>query len=122
LASQVSLTVLYVTGRDTLSAKNVIALRDLISGAAPIDFVFLNPGSFEVFFPGTEEGKAKARQLNSALRSLASRQNISPFGVGVQIGPCLVAQDARGRFTSPPIGETISRAMRAAIQEARSAL
>jgi hypothetical protein len=120
-AGRVSLAVLYVIGGDALSSDNAFALRDIIIAAAPIDFAFLNPGSFEVFFPGTEDGRGKVEQLAVTLESFAALHGISSFGVGVQVGPCLVARDAKGQFTSRPVGETISRAMRTAIQEASSA-
>ena len=61
--TSVVLTVLCVTACEGLSAEDGLALREIINRAAPMDFDYLRPGSFQVSFPGTEDGKARAEQL-----------------------------------------------------------
>ena len=50
-----------------LSAEAAFALRDIISASSPLDFEFLNPASFTVYFNGAVDGKAQADQLAQAL-------------------------------------------------------
>lgn len=121
-AGEMELTVLYVTARDGLSPEDAFAIRKLILSAQPIDFGFLNPGSFELFFQGSEAGKLQANDLASQLKAFAITHSISSFGVGIKTGRCIVEQNAKGQFTSRPLGETITQAMHAAIAEAKNAL
>ena len=117
-AETVSLTVLYATARDGLSAEAAYALRDIISASSPLDFEFLNPGSFTVYFNGAVGGKAQADELAQALRQYANNNAISSFGVAAHVGECIAAFDADGRMASRPLGLTINHAMSAAIKEA----
>ena len=110
------LAVVYCTATEGLSIANSTALKEIIITANPIDFSFLNPGSFEVFFQGNEI--EKAQQLTTTLRTFAVRHEIPHFGIGVALGQCLVAFNAEGRFTSHPVGEIITHAMKAAHKEA----
>ena len=117
-AETVSLTVLYATAREGLSAETAFALRDIISASSPLDFEFLNPGSFTVYFNGAAGGKAQAEELAHALRQYANANAISSFGVAARVGECIAAFDAKGRLASPPLGLAINEAMSAAIKEA----
>ena len=122
-AKAVSLTVLYATAREGLSAEAAFALRDIISSASPLDFEFLNPGSFTVYFNGTVSGKAQADELAQALKQYANNNSISSFGVAAHVGECIAAFDIKGRMASRPMGLTINHAMSAAFKEAsRNAL
>jgi hypothetical protein len=117
-AQAVSLTVLYATARDGLSAEAAFALRDIISASSPLDFEFLNPGAFTVYFNGEISGKAQADKLVQALRQYAGDNAISSFGVAAHVGECITAFDTNGRMASRPLGLTINHAMSAAIKEA----
>lgn len=111
-----TLTIVYCTSPEGLSIKDSAALRDIIIAATPIDFTFLNPASFEIIFLGSE--LEIAQQLANTLKSYALEHEVKRFGVGVVCGNCLVEFNAEGRFASHPIGESITRAMKAAHQEA----
>lgn len=117
-AEAVPLTVLYATARDGLSTEEAFALRDIISASSPLDFEFLNPGSFTVYFNGAVGGKAQADELAQAMRQYANNNAISSFGVAAHVGECITAFDIDGRMTSRPLGLTINQAMAAAIKEA----
>jgi len=112
--SDICLTVLYATAPEGLSAEDGFALRDIIITAKPIDFVFLNPGSFETFFRGTSDGQQQAQQLADTLSIYAHQRGITPFGAGIAIGDCIGSLNPEGGFNLHPVGETISHAMVAA--------
>lgn len=116
VAEYIPLVVLYAVDRDGLSAENAFALRALLLAARPRDFFYLPPGSFQVFFPGTEEGDAGAGRLAAELEAYAGCHGMLSFGVGVAAGTCIAQWDARGGFTMPPLGMTINRAARIAYQ------
>ena len=118
LIEVVSLTVLYATARDGLPTAEAFALRDIVTASSPLDFEFLNPGSFMAYFSGTVDGKAQAEELALALRKYANENAIPSFGVAAQLGECAAAFDANGRMASRPMGLTINRAISAAIEEA----
>ena len=117
-AEAVLLAVLYATAREGLSADAGYALRDIISKSFQLDFVFLNPGSFTVYFSGSDEGKNQAEELANALRQYARKNAIPSFGVAIHAGECIVAFDSNGRLASRPLGLTINHAMTAAHKEA----
>lgn len=117
-AEAVLLNVLYATAREGLSADAAYALRDLISATSPLDFEFLNPGSFTVYFSGSNIGKNQSEELAIALRQYARKNAIPSFGVAIQAGECIVAFDPDGRLASRPWGLTINHAMTAAYKEA----
>lgn len=117
-AKAVSLTVLYATVREGLSADAAYALRDIISASCPLDFEFLNPGSFTVYFGGSDIGKNQAEELAKALRLHARNNAIPLFGVALRAGECIVAFDSDGHLASRPLGMTINDAMTAAHKEA----
>lgn len=118
LVEVVSLTVLYATAHGGLSTEEALALRDIVSASSPLDFEFLNPGSFTVYFDGTVGGQAQAEELARALRQYANENAISSLGVAMQVGECAAVFDANGRMASLPMGLTINHAMSAAIEEA----
>ena len=117
-AEAVSLTVLYATAREGLSAETAFALRDIISASSPLDFEFLNPSSFTVYFNGAVDGKVKADELAKVLRQFANDNAIPSFGVAAHVGDCNTTFDTSGRMASRPLGLTINHAMVAAIKEA----
>lgn len=112
--SEIYLAVLYATATEGLSVEDGFALRDIINAAKPIDFGFLNPGSFEVFFYGTSDGQQQAQQLADALSVYAHQRGIMPLGTGIAIGDCIGSLNPEGGFNLHPVGETISRAMTSA--------
>ena len=114
----VLLAVLFATAREGLSVDGTYALREIISKSSPLDFYFLNPGSFTVYFRGSDIGKNIAEDLASALREYARKNGIPSFGVAIQEGECIVAIDRNGRFASMPVGITINHAIIAAGKEA----
>ena len=103
-AVAVSLTALYATAREGLSAEAAYALRDIISASSPLDFEFLNPGSFLVYFNGEAGGKAQADELAQVLRQYANNNAISSFGVAAHVGECITAFDTNGRMALHPLG------------------
>lgn len=117
-AQAVLLAVLYATACGGFSADTGNALRDIISKSSPLDFEFLSPGSFTVYFSGSGEGKNEAEELANLLRQYARKNAIPSFGVAIQVGECIVAFDFDGRFASRPSGLTINHAMTAAHKEA----
>ena len=114
--------VLCVTEKEGLSAENSFAIRKIISDSKPNDFIFLNPGTFNVFFSEADIGNQRAGKLAKDLRDFAVQNKISQFGVGMKSGLVYVQLTTDGRFSSHPIGETISLAQRAALLEAESVL
>ena len=114
----VLLAVLFATAREGLSVDGAYALRDIISKTSPLDFYFLNPGSFTVYFRGSDIGKNIAEDLANALRRYAAENGIPSFGVAIQEGECIVAIDSNGRFASLPVGMAIGHAIAAAGKEA----
>ncbi len=114
----VHLAVLFATARGGLSADSAYTLRDIISKSSPLDSYYLNPGSFTVYFRGSDIGKNIAEDLANALREYAGKNGIPSFGVATQAGDCMVAIDSIGRFASMPVGLTIDHAIIAAGKEA----
>jgi hypothetical protein len=117
-----SVTVVAATARDGLSAEDAFALRDIIVARAPLYHQFLNPGTFIACFSGNDNGTQAASQLASEMSAFSQRAKLASFGVGLEFGNCLASANAEGHFTSPPIGETISRAMHTATERAENAL
>jgi class 3 adenylate cyclase len=113
-----SLTVLHVTAREDLSEEASFALRDIIRNAEPADFRFLNPSSFTIIYSANEDGIARASALADALKAYALQHAIRSFGVGMKTGDCISSRTEGGGFSIFPIGDTVSKAMKAAIQEA----
>lgn len=108
------LAVLCATDRDGLSAENAFVLRDIVLAATPLDYQFL-PGSFLAFFAGDEEGRGQAARLADDIKYRFAARGVASFETVIEVGPCQVVQDGRGHFAVPPSGETVRRAMRAAI-------
>ena len=121
-AGELQLTVLYASAREGLSAEQCFTLRDIISASKPVDFFFLNPGSFEVFFMQTLSGSQAAANLAQNLRLHARLNNIPLFGVGIHSGTCLAESSPAGGLSGPPVGEAVSLAMKAAYSDAQNAL
>ena len=114
--------VLCVTKKNGLSAESAFAMRKIISDSNPIDFLFLNPGTFNVFFIEDDTGIQRAAALAKDLRDFAAKNIISQFGVGIKSGLVYVQLATDGRFNSYPIGETISLAHKAALMETENVL
>lgn len=112
------LTVVYATARDGLAPEHAFALRGALIAARPIDFEFINPGSFLVFYPGTAEGLQAGTRLADALRGYARDKSVPNFGVSVQQGECIAQMSGSSRFVAKPMGTVVSQTMRMAMEEA----
>lgn len=114
----VQLSVLHSTACEGLSAEAAYALREIVLASTPLDFEFLNPGAFTVYFSASDEGKTQANELARALRQYAHKNEISLFGVATHIGECVASFDSEGHLASRPMGMTVTHAMMAAHKEA----
>ncbi|MEO8103867.1 MAG: hypothetical protein ABI790_15195 [Betaproteobacteria bacterium] len=112
------LTVVYATARDGLAPEQAFALRGKVTAAGPIDFEYVNPGSFLVYFPGNAEGLLAGSRLADSMRTYAGDNGVPAFGVGVRQGECLAQTSGAGRFVAKPAGAVIAEAMNLAIAEA----
>ncbi|MEQ1515275.1 MAG: hypothetical protein ABL931_02160 [Usitatibacteraceae bacterium] len=115
------LTVVYATAPDGLQPEDAFALRGKILTSHPIDFEFLNTGSFLAYYAGTPAGLDAGTQLGAALRSIAHERAVCPFGVGVHKGECLAQLNAAGRLVAKPAGLAITEAMKLARLDAGAA-
>jgi hypothetical protein len=119
-AEMMLLTIAWVTARDGLSATDAAELRERILAASPLDFRFLNPGTFEIYFPGTSDGQSHATDIVHSLKSYAKENSISRFGIAMEQGECLATFSAEYGFLSWPLGKTVNRAIMAATVDADS--
>jgi hypothetical protein len=119
VAKTVVLAVLCATAREGLSAKDALALRDIIVGATPVYVQFLNPGGFIVCFNGSALGKTKADELAEMLKQYAKDNAIIPFGVATHVGECNAVVGADEQIVAIPLGLPVNHAMQAAYKVAR---
>ena len=116
---RVLLAVLYVAPRESVSTEQAHALRQIILTASPLYLDFLNPGSFIVFFPGTDKGNGMAIRLAEDLRQYARQNSIEGFGVGTCLGDCIAQFNSKGSLVSRPLGIAINDAMSFVIQDGK---
>ena len=114
------LTVVYATSPSGLEPTHKFAIRGKVLTSGPIEFEYIEPGSFLAFFPGTAAGLAAGNQLADALRVIAHEKAVPNFGVGVQQGECLAQLRGTGRFVAKPAGKIIAQALALAIDEANA--
>ena len=119
---QRSFVVLCVTEKEGFSTESASAIRNIITDESPIDFIFLNPGTYYVYFSADVSGNKRAVILAKNLRNFAVQHKISQFGVGIKSGLLHVQLGGDGRFISHPVGEANSLAHNAAILEAENVL
>jgi class 3 adenylate cyclase len=111
-------SVVFSTAVDGLSEELAIGMRDIVRASRPLDFVFLPPGSFSIYFSGSPQDEQRAANLAEALRRYAMDNAMTSFGVGVNAGDCVARFDSKGALSFGPVGQTINVAMLAAQQEA----
>ncbi len=114
------LTVVYATSPSGLEPVHKFAVRGKVLTSGPIEFEYIEPGSYVAFFPGTAAGLALGNQLADDLRVIAQDKAVPNFGVGVQQGECLAQLRGTGRFVAKPAGKVISQALALAIEEANA--
>ena len=114
------LTVVYATARDGLDPEHAFVLRGHVISAHSLQFEFLKPGSFLVFFPGTAEGLSAGTLLADTMRNYAREKSVDAFGVGVLQGECLAQMRGPGRLAAKPAGQVITEAMKQAAIEAEA--
>jgi hypothetical protein len=114
---QERLLVLCAVVPNGVTGDDGIRLRDLFKSSNAIDWWFLNPRSFQAYFPADESGRAHALALTTELGRLKTTVGtLGELKVATAEGPLVVSRRGSGGFTSMPVGEVINRAMQLALK------
>jgi hypothetical protein len=98
-----------------VSADDGCRLRELLNTVKALDWWFLNPGSFQVFFRSDVSGRAQSAEFVTQLSALkTSVPSHSGLRIGTAEGPLVASYKADGSLEFPPMGETSNRALRTA--------
>ena len=113
-----SLNVVHAVALDGLTPDQAYGLRAQFLRANTVDFTATNGAAYTAYFRDSENGAKRAVALVESLHQFGRELNVPAFGVGAARGECLVNKSAKGGFESPPVGEPVTQAVRAAHAEA----
>jgi hypothetical protein len=115
------LHVVHAIAADGLTADQAYGLRARFLKAGAIDFSVTikdTVTTYTAYFRDTETGLQRCNALVEALRVYKFESAVTMFGVGVGRGECIVEKSESGGFETPPVGEAVTQAVRAARVEA----
>jgi hypothetical protein len=115
------LHVVHAIAADGLTADQAYGLRARFLKAGAIDFsVTIKEAvtTYTAYFRDTETGLQRCNALVDALRSYKTEYAVPVFGIGTGHGECIVEKSDSGGFETPPVGEAVTKAVRAARIEA----